>query len=256
MKLLDDYDLEGKRVLVRVDLNSPVNNGKVEGYERIEEHCGTIKALVKKKAKIVLLSWQGRKGEPDFISLKEHAQLLKKFSKIKIKFVPDVMEKKAVEAIEKLHNKEVLLLENVRFLKKSEEKLLVKTLSKYFDYYIFDAFSVAHRDVPSVTGFGKTLEVIAGKVMEKEFRGLEKIKHFKRPYVFVLGGGKLEDCLILIESKIKEVDYILCGGKIGLLGLYALGHPLDYSQYKEEDIEKMKKLLLYIKIIFLWILLL
>jgi len=229
---IDDVDLAGKRVLVRIDVNSPVKNKKIIGLERIQEHSVTIKHLIKKRAKSVLISYQGRKGEKDFISLKQHARYLSKFCKKTIIFVEDITGKKAIEKIKSLKNGDVLLLENSRFLEeendsKAKKKVLVKTLAPLFDYFIFDAFSVAHRDIPSVTGFGKRLPVIAGRAMEKELKGLEKIKNVKRPYVFLLGGGKIDDCVLLIEKRLRDVDYVLCGGKIGIAGLISQGYKIE-----------------------------
>jgi len=146
---LDKLDLSGKKVLLRIDINSAVFKRKVVESDKIKAHSKTIKELVKKNARIVVLAHQGRPRERNFISLKQHAKILNKY--VKIKFVDDVLGKKALNAIKKLKNKEVLLLENTRFLKEefkpSTKNKFVKTfLDLEFDYYVNDAFSVSHRN--------------------------------------------------------------------------------------------------------------
>src|SRR3989344_5384893 len=146
-KILDDFNFKGKRVLLRADLNSEVDDGKVVMGERIVESAKTIKELIKKKAKIVILAHQGRKGDKDFLDLRQHAKLLNKF--VKVKFVADVIGKSALHEIGKLKDGEALLLDNVRFvddeMKPSLDNKIVKIFAPLFDIYINDAFSVSHR---------------------------------------------------------------------------------------------------------------
>ena len=198
---LDDYkDLSGKRVLVRLDLNSPIINGKVQDNERIKEHSKTVNELIKKRAKVVLISHQGRKGNKDFISLKQHSKLLNKY--VKIKFVPSIIKDKALNEIKNLKNGEALLLENIRFLKEEftpPDNKIVKTLSPLFDYYVNDAFSVSHREQTSIVGFPKILRSCIGRVMEKELKNLDKIKI--NNCLFILGGAKAEENILLLKNK-------------------------------------------------------
>ena len=154
-KTLDDFDFKGKKVLLRSDLNSEIEKGKAIMSQRISESAKTIKELIKKKARVAVLAHQGRKGDPDFTELKQHAELLNKL--VKIKFVPDVSGEKAVSAIKKLKDGEAILLDNVRSLneemKPDVSGLMVKTLAPLFDIYVNDAFSVSHRNQTSMVSF-------------------------------------------------------------------------------------------------------
>ena len=156
LKTLDDIDILNKTVLIRVDINSPVdkNTGKITDITRILNHLKTIRELVNRKAKTIIIAHQGRPGEPDFISLKQHAEILSKLLGKEVKFVDDIFGKKAVNAIRSLRNGEVLMLENVRMwpgeMKKGPvevhvESQLVKNLSPLIDVFVFDAFAAAHR---------------------------------------------------------------------------------------------------------------
>ncbi len=245
-RTLDDIDLRKNRVLLRVDLNSTIINGKIELSDRIIEHAKTIKEIVKKKAKVVVLAHQGRKGDDDFTSLRQHTKLLNKF--VKIKFVDDIIGKKAINAIKSLGFGEALLLENVRFLKEEEDSnknnKLVTLLSKHFDYYVNDAFSVCHRDQASITGFPRVLPGIIGRVMEREIIGAEKIR--MRKMLLVLGGIKPEEHLDLLES--RKNDEVLACGIFGQLCAIAYGYDLGRQNKVLKDkrvkIEKrLKKLI-------------
>lgn len=207
---MDDVDLRHKSILLRVDLNSAIINGKVELSDRLVEHSKTIKELIKKKARVVVLAHQGRKGGDDFISLRQHAKLLNKY--VGIGFVDDVYGSKAIDAINKLGYGQALLLENVRYLEEEEDSSksnkFVNTLSRYFDYYVNDAFSVSHRDQASVTGFPKVLPGLIGRVMQAEIEGADKIR--LEDVLFVLGGNKPEEHINLIRSK-KNARILSCG---------------------------------------------
>jgi len=223
MKTLDDFDFKNKRVLVRIDLNSPVVRGKVKLSGKFIEHAKTLRELKKKKAKIVVLAHQGRPKEEDFLSLEQHARLLNKF--VRVKFVNDIIGKKAVNEIKKLRKGKILLLENIRYLKEefkpSKGNKIVKVLEPLFDIFVNDAFSVSHRNQTSIVGF-KNLKKCAGRVMEQELKNLEKIKKFRKPCVYILGGAKPEDDIKLIKDNVK----ILSCGLFGQLCLISSGHRL------------------------------
>ncbi len=235
-RTLDDVKLRHKTVLLRVDLNSAIVDGKVELSDRLIEHAKTIKEVIKKKARVVVLAHQGRKGDGDFTSLREHAKLLNKF--VKIKFVDDIIGKKAVEAIKSLKDGDAILLENVRFLKEEmqpgKNNRLVKTLSQYFDYYINDAFSVSHRDQASITGFPRVIPGLIGRVMEKEINGAEKIRFGK--VLFVLGGVKPEEHIDLLNGR-KDAEVLTCG----LFG-QACAIASGYNLGRQNDVLKKKKI--------------
>ncbi len=219
-KTLDSFDFKGKRVLVRVDINSEIRNGKVVLSERIKQSATTINELIKKKAKVVVIAHQGRPGSKDFISLRQHAALLNKF--VKIKFIDDIIGKKALTAIQNLKEGEAILLQNIRFSKEElnpgKNNRLVGTLAPLFDYYVNDAFSVSHREQSSITEFPKHLKSCIGRLMEHELKNLKKIRI--KDCLFVLGGAKLDDVLLLRNKK------ILTTGILGNLCLIAEGYSL------------------------------
>ena len=177
---LDDVEVKDKVVLVRVDFNSPVDaeTKKILDDSRIRAHGeSTIKELSEKGAKVVVLAHQGRKGDSDFIPLKQHAEILAKVLGKPVKYVDDLYGEKAKEAIKELKDGEVLVLENVRmFDHETEEgtpeeqakKELVVNLAPLADLFVNDAFSAAHRAHVSIIGFTAVLPSVAGRVMERE----------------------------------------------------------------------------------------
>ena len=199
-KTLNDFNFKGKRVLVRSDLNSPISDNGVVLNDRIIESAKTISELKRKGAKVVVLAHQGQGGRADFVSLQGHVKLLNKF--VKIRFVKDIFGEKALEEIDNLKSGDALLLENVRF---SEEEFrpdrskIVRTLKNKFDYYVNDAFSVCHREHASIVGFPRFLPSLIGRLMEKELKNLDKIKGSGK--LFILGGNKVEDVMLLIKEK-------------------------------------------------------
>jgi phosphoglycerate kinase len=236
---LDDVDVKGKTVLIRVDINSPFDPStkKISDNERIREHAKTIKELADKKAKVVVLAHQGRKGDPDFISLEQHAQLLSEHVGRKVEFVDDIIGEKAKQKIISLKQGEILLLDNVRLLDEETQELapeehaksnLVRTLSPLADIFVNDAFSAAHRSHASIVGFAKVLTSVAGRVMEKEILASEKALKPKHPTVYVLGGAKPDDCLSIMRYMLEKrtLDVALTCGTVGELFLLAKGHDL------------------------------
>ena len=221
MKTIKDYNLNGKTVLLRADLNSDVKNKIVLMSERIKQSAETIKILKNKKAKIVIIAHQGRPGSKDFSSLKKHAELLSKYTKVK--FVDDVIGKKAEKAIKELKQGEALLLENIRGLEeefKPGKNNFVKKLSDLCDIYINDAFSVSHRKHSSIISFPKYMKSCAGPLLYNEIKSLEKIK--VKNAVYILAGSKPEDNLKLLDKGNK----VLTGGVFSLLCLVAKGYNL------------------------------
>ena len=235
-------DLRGRKVLVRIDVNSPILKGKIQDNERIKEHARTINELSRKRARVVLISHQGRKGQSDFMSLRQHSRILSRYTRRKVKFVEDIIGKKAIDEIKAMKDSDVILLENLRYL--DEENLemmnydntkLVNFFKDWFDLYILDAFSVSHRNSASITGLGNNMITIAGRVMEKELNNLNKLEDYERPFIFVFGGDKPDDVIKLIEARYDNIDYILTGGILAELCLMARGYKLGA---KEEYIRK------------------
>ncbi|BDC19820.1 phosphoglycerate kinase [Acidianus sp. HS-5] len=247
---LDDINFSDNRLLVRIDINSPVDpkTGKLIDDSRIKAYNDTIKELINKGNSLVLISHQGRPGDSDFISLEEHAELLSKYLDTKVEFIEDVMGPYARERIKSMKRGEVILLDNVRFV--SEELIeappsqhaksyLIKRLSPLFDGYVNDAFAAAHRSQASIVGFPMVLKSTAGRVMEKEVSALAKIFNAEEfPKVFVLGGGKVLDSIRIIENLVKRrlADRILTGGLIA--ELFAVAKGLDLGKENMQILEK------------------
>ena len=235
MKTLKDFNFKGKNVLLRADLNSDVKKGKVLMSERIKESSKTINFLKRKKAKIVVIAHQGRPGKTDFLSLKQHAALLNKFTKIK--FVDDILGKKAEKAIKNLKKGEAILLDNVRFEKdefnpgKKDNKLL--KLAEKADIYVNDSFSVCHRNESSIILFPRYMKSCAGLLLEKEINALKKIKIKKA--LFILGGAKPEDNIKLLKR-----NKVLACGLFGQVCLINKGKKLGEQ---ENYLKKQKALI-------------
>lgn len=257
---LDDIDVKTKTVIIRVDLNSPFDGQKrkILDNERIKAHAKTIKELSNKKAKVVILSHQGRKGDTDFIHLNQHATLLSKHIGKKVGFVNDIIGRKAVEKIKSLKAGEIILLDNVRFLsdetlelptEKHAKNRLVKTLAPLADFFVSDGFSVAHRSHASVVGFAKFLPCIAGRVMEKEITSIEKVFTTKDRNVFALGGAKVEECIAIMKfllKKPKAIGHVLTSGVLSELFLIAKGYKLGKGT---DDFLRKKNYLKFVPIL-------
>jgi len=237
VKSYEDLDLSNKKLLVRLDLNSPIDpgSGKILDDTRLKIHSETIKILLNKGSSLVLLSHQGRPGETDFKDLSQHAELLSRYSGVNIRFIPDIIGPTALREISELRSGEVILLDNVRFL--SEELIeappeihsktyLVKRLSPLIDIYVNDAFATAHRSQPSIVGFPPVIKSCAGPVMMRELKAISRIsEESTSPKIFVLGGAKVIDTIRVIENITRRriADRILTTGLVGLVFQVAKG---------------------------------
>jgi phosphoglycerate kinase len=218
-KIQEVGELEGKKILLRVDFNVAVENGRVKESFKIQAVKDTIKYLLNKDAKVALVSHLGRpegKADPAFSleQIREDAEII---LGDKIIFLDGCTGKKVSDALENLRFRQVLLLENIRFYPEEEnnEEEFSKSLAKNFDMYVNDAFSVSHRNQASVTGVAKLLPSYAGLRLQKEIENLEKVKNNPiRPAVAIIGGAKIETKLPLINSFEKTYDYVLIGSKI------------------------------------------
>jgi phosphoglycerate kinase len=253
-KTLDDLNVGNKTVLVRVDFNSEVDpeTKKVTSDVRIRAHAeSTLKELAEKGAKTVILAHQGRKGDPDYLPLKQHADILQKLlPKTPVKYVDDLFGDKAKTAIKNLKSGEILVLENVRSWDQETKSgtpegqsktELVQNLAPLADLFVSDAFSAAHRGHVSMVGFTAVLPSAAGRIMQRELtslgKALEKPEH---PCIYVMGGAKADDSLEISKYVLGNgvADYVLVGGVTSQLFLAAkglnLGQPaMDYLAQKE-----------------------
>jgi phosphoglycerate kinase len=234
---LDDFDFKDKTTLVRVDFNSPIDpdTKNITDDTRIRQHAQTIKELMDKNAKVVILAHQGRKGNPDYSTLEKHAEALSNILNRKVGYVDDVFGEKAQKAIRSLKPGEAVVLDNVRGFPGETAKIppeahaksaLVTTLARLADVYVGDGFAVAHRSQASVVGFAGVLPCVAGRVMERELRALGKVRRAEeKPCIYVLGGAKAEDAAAVCEYVLSHgtADYVLTGGVIAHLVLHAKG---------------------------------
>jgi len=236
MKNLDDFNFEGKIVLLRSDLNSDVQNKKLLKSERIKEAAITINELKKKKAKIVILAHQGRPGDEDFISLKQHCKQLNKYTKVN--FVKDIIGKKAEKAISGLKNGEAILLENIRNLKEEfspGKNKITDFFSRLCKIYVNDAFSVCHRAQTSILLPKYIKKSCAGRILEREVKAIQKLK--LKDTIYILGGAKPEDNIKLLGK-----HNVLSCGLFGQICLINKGKKLG----EQEEYLKKKKILIKI----------
>jgi len=245
---IDDFDIEDKTVLVRIDINSPVDpsSGIILDDTRLKLHAQTVKELSNKGAKVVLLAHQSRPGKKDFTTLSQHAQALSDILNLRVKYADSLFSNAAKEAIKSLKPHEILLLENARFFseeslsrtpEEQSKTLLVRHLSPLIDYFVNDAFAAAHRSQASLVGFTVNTPSAAGRVMEKELTVIQDaLDNVEHPCVFLLGGMKPEDSIDVMENVLSNgtADSILTTGIVGNIVLWAAG--VDIGQVNKDFI--------------------
>ncbi|AET31540.1 phosphoglycerate kinase [Pyrobaculum ferrireducens] len=219
----------GKTLIIRIDINSPIVNGKIVDDFRIRMHAYTLRVASEAGTKVVVLAHQGRPGQDDFTSLDLHKPYIEKYLEKPIKFVDDVIGPEARRQIRELREGEILLLENVRVLAEEviekvpeaqADTFLVRKLAPLADYFVFDGFAVAHRSQPSVVGFPMVLPSCAGPVFERELRALGAVFEKKgRGVVLMAGGAKIPDTLKAVEQLLKNgfVEKVAVGGLVGFV---------------------------------------
>jgi len=227
-KTIDTADVSGKRVLVRVDLNVPMKNGKVTDATRIERAVPTIAELAAKGARVVVLSHFGRpdgKRVPE-MSLKALAEPLSAALGKPVAFAEDCIGSVAEDAVRAMKPGEVLLLENLRFHKEEEKNdaAFIDKLSVLGDLYVNDAFSTAHRAHASTEGIANRLPAAAGRLMQAELEALDKaLGNPKRPVCAVVGGAKVSTKLDLLGNLVGKVDKLIIGGGMANTFMHAQG---------------------------------
>lgn len=263
---LDDLEIEGKTALVRVDINSPVdpNTGIILDDTRIRLHSETISEISSRGAKTVVLAHQSRPGKKDFTTLSQHAEILSSMVGKEVKYVDDIFGSNARHAISQMESGDIVLLENVRFY--SEEILkrdppqqadthMVRKLSPLADFFVNDAFAAIHRSQPSMVGFSFEMPSLAGRIMERELKALySAVRSVKRPCVFVLGGVKADDSIMVMENVLESgnADYVLTTGLVANIFLWGAGVNIrkynrnfikdrDYCEYVKKAKSLLKK---------------
>ncbi len=233
-RTMDDL-ADGQRVLVRVDLNSPVSVGVVADNRRFSRHARTVGELVERGHEVAVLAHQGRPGRDTFVTLEQHAEILSEHLDHPVEYIPDTYGQTALDAINALDGGDVIMLENVRMTddelpeRPPEEHAasdFVQTLAPEFDAYIGDAYSTAHRKHASIVGFPLEMESYAGRVMENEYEANSAIanREFDGEVTMVAGGKKATDVIDVMTSLQDRVDNFLLGGIVGELFLRAIGY--------------------------------
>jgi phosphoglycerate kinase len=232
-RTLDDVDVKNKRVLLRVDLNVPTENGKVTDLTRIERQAPTINEIADKGGKTILLSHFGRpKGVDPSQSLRPVAQEVARVLGRPVAFAEDCIGEKAAEAVARMQPGDILCLENTRFHKGEEknDKAFVAELAKLGDVWVNDAFSAAHRAHASTEGLGHVLPAHAGRSMQAELDALSKaLDAPQRPVAAIVGGAKVSTKLDLLGNLISKVNVLIIGGGMANTFLLAQGKAIGKS---------------------------
>ena len=250
MKLntINEADLKGKRVLIRVDFNVPLKNGVVTDNTRIKAALPTVKYILEQGASLVVMSHFGRpKGQknPDF----SMAPIAKEFEKLlgrPVKLASDVIGPEVEAEVKALKPGEVLLLENVRFYKEEEgnDPEFAKTLASYGDIYCNDAFGTAHRAHASTEGVSHYLPSYAGFLIEKEVRFMAPLlENPEKPFVAIIGGSKVSSKITVLESLVRTCDTIVIGGGMAYTFLNVLGNSIGKSLFEPDYVDTAKAFL-------------
>lgn len=252
-KTIQDFDLDGKKVIIRCDFNVPMNNGKIEDATRIVASLRTIKYALRNNAKVILLSHLGKvKTEEDKISnsLYPVAEKLSSYLDKQVLFSPDTRSSKLTEMVDNLKDGDVLLIENTRFedVPDKKETNCDEKLSKYWaslgDIFINDAYGTCHRAHASVVGIPKYLPSGVGFLVEKEVQKLDNIlKSDTHPFVAILGGKKVDDKISLTQSLLEKCDKLLIGGAMSFTFLKALGYNTGSSIVSDDYVEFAKEMI-------------
>ena len=242
-KTIYDYDFENKRVLLRVDFNVPLKDGKITSDVRMTAELPTIEYLLARRAKLVVCSHLGRPdGKRDEkYSLKPVFEHLKELlPRTKIYFCDEVVGETATKMSNELKGGEILLLENLRFEAGEEQcdDKMVEGLAELADIFVFDAFGTSHRKHASTYGVAKKLPSAMGLLVQKEVETFEEIlREPKKPFVAILGGAKINDKIQVIENLLQKVDVILIGGGMCFTFLKAIKGNVGNSIVDDEQID-------------------
>ena len=249
-KTIEDIDVSGKKVLVRVDFNVPLDeNGRITDETRIKAALPTIKYLLEHNAAVILCSHLGRpKGEFNMkYSLAPVASRLKEiFGENRVTFASDIIGESAKQAVASLKPGNIVLLENLRFHKEEEKNdpAFAKALAAYADIYVNDAFGTAHRAHASTAGVADYLPAVAGELIGKELSVMGKaLDNPERPFVAILGGRKVSDKIGVINNLLEKVDTLIIGGAMSYTFFKAMGLNIGNSLVEEDKLSLAKQLL-------------
>lgn len=248
LKTFSPKDVAGKKVLVRVDFNVPLADGKVSDSTRILAHLPTLAALKSYGAKIAIISHLGRpKGKIDpKYSLNPAGAELGRITGWCVRFVPDCIGGKVKTAVEGWENDDILLLENVRFYPEEEanDAEFAKKLAANFDVFVMDAFSAAHRAHASTRAIAEILPSYAGPLIAKEMEMLGMVRdNPRKPFVLILGGAKVSDKISIVGNMMSKVDTIVIGGGMAFTFLKAEGYGIGKSLCEEDKLDFAARML-------------
>src|SRR3990170_4789679 len=243
-----DVDVAGKRVLVRVDFNVPLEDGKVFDDARIRAALPTIALLVRKGARVILASHLGRpKGKvADSLRLRPVAERLSQLLGQEVRVTGDALGTGTQDAVRRLKKGDVLLLENLRFHKEEEANApdFAKQLASYADVYVNDAFGTAHRAHASTEGIARFLPAYAGLLMEREITMLSRLlEDPARPFAAIIGGAKVSDKITVLENLLERLDTLVLGGGMANTFLVAEGHTVGKSLLEADMVEDARGLI-------------
>ncbi len=248
---LDDVTLDNKRVLLRVDFNSPMDpSGNILDDKRIKSHLETLRAL--EDCRVAIIAHQSRAGKKDYTTLEAHARILTRLLRRDVSYIDDIFGSHAQNSIKSLRPGEVILLENTRFY--AEENMnrspadhakshMVRKLAPLFDLFVNDAFAVAHRSHCSVVGFTEVLPSIAGILMDREITALDRgLRGNEHPTVFSLGGTKADDSIKVTQNVLSRggADKILTSGVVATVFMMAKG--IDVGEANRKFVEDQEYL--------------
>lgn len=246
-RTLDQADLDNKRVLVRVDLNVPMEHGKVADATRLERIAPTVTEIADKGGKVILLAHFGRpKGRDQTNSLKPVAAALAGIVGRPVAFAEDCIGETAATAVGRMRRGDILCLENTRFYKEEEKNdpEFVAKLAALGDVYVNDAFSAAHRAHASTEGLGHVLPAYAGRTMQAEIEALSKaLEHPQRPVAAIAGGAKVSTKLDLLGNLLDKVDILMIGGAMANTFLLAQGKNVGTSLVEPDLVQTARDIL-------------
>jgi len=249
-KTVEDIEVQGKRVLLRVDFNVPlnINTGAISDDSRIRASLPTIKYLVDHKAKVIICSHLGRPEGKVVESLRMApiAERLSQLMGLPVSTASDCIGQEVESKVKKLKEGDILVLENLRFHPEEEadDTKFARKLAKLADIYVNDAFGTAHRAHASTVGVAKYLPAVAGFLMKKELEVMEKLLHDpERPSACLIGGAKVSDKMELLQNMLRKVDVLLVGGGMAATFLKTQGYEVGHSLIEDDKLGLAKRLL-------------
>jgi phosphoglycerate kinase len=249
-KTVEDIGVRGRKVLLRVDFNVPlnINTGAISDDSRIRASLPTIKYLVDHKAKVIICSHLGRPGGKvvDGLRMAPAAQRLAQLMSLPVRTASDCIGPEVESQVTKLEEGGILVLENLRFHpgEEANDRDFAGKLAALADIYVDDTFSTAHRVHASIVGVAKHLPAVAGFLMNKELKVMERLLHDpERPWACLIGGGKVSDKIGLLQNMLKKVDTLFVGGGMGATFLKAQGYEVGQSSVEDDKLNLARKLL-------------